>query len=265
MDEQERLFPEGSEGEPQDAETGAVEVNLPPAEVPAELEADLMAGLEVEAEMVAEGIDADDLVEDVESVAESVSGHEFDEIPPCHYCENDAVAECPTCGRYFCDDHGDDVCLRCMAPESAAPSAVVYKGALVALVVGTVVALYLLVSPPASKSKVDTARPVDAGSQGKATATPTRQGAQPSPTATRPADQASPSASASASASASPAGSATAGATTPTAPAQRTYTVKSGDTLSGIASANGTTVVAIMAANPGLTENLQIGQVIKLP
>lgn len=46
----------------------------------------------------------------------------------------------------------------------------------------------------------------------------------------------------------------------------KTYTVKSGETLSGIAKQNKTTVVAIQKANPGINPNkLKIGQKIKLP
>ncbi len=44
-----------------------------------------------------------------------------------------------------------------------------------------------------------------------------------------------------------------------------TYTVASGDTLSKIASRNGTTVTALTAANGLTSSNLKIGQVLKLP
>ena len=68
---------------------------------------------------------------------------------------------------------------------------------------------------------------------------------------------ASPSASASATTSPSPAPTAT--------PAARRYTVRSGDTLSGIAATFGTTVKAIKAAN-GLTSNvIRPGQVLAIP
>ena len=46
----------------------------------------------------------------------------------------------------------------------------------------------------------------------------------------------------------------------------KTYTIKSGDTLSRIANQNKTTVAAIQKANPGINPNqLKIGQKIKLP
>ncbi|PIZ00713.1 hypothetical protein COY62_01295 [bacterium (Candidatus Howlettbacteria) CG_4_10_14_0_8_um_filter_40_9] len=44
------------------------------------------------------------------------------------------------------------------------------------------------------------------------------------------------------------------------------YTVKEGDTLSGIAATIGISSADIVAVNPGLVpENIQVGQVIKLP
>lgn len=60
---------------------------------------------------------------------------------------------------------------------------------------------------------------------------------------------------------------------TPTAPqtstaSYKTYTVVAGDTLSGIAARNGTTVSAIMATNgftPDMANRIRVGQTIKLP
>ena len=172
--------------------------------------------------------------------------------PKCHYCGRSAEAECSTCGRFYCAEHGDDVCLRCMAPESAAPAAGVYRGSVVALIAATAVAVFLLVNPPESKSTTDIARPLATSTSATgatATATPSGQA-----TPTRPAGQ---------TAAASPSAAGTAG-TTP-AP-NKTYTVKPGDTLGAIAAANGTTIDAILALNPGVTpETLQIGAVINLP
>lgn len=175
--------------------------------------------------------------------------------PNCHYCDREAESECPTCGRLYCEEHGEDVCLRCMAPESAVPSATVYRGSVVALVVASFVALFLLVRPPESKSSADSGRTLaTATSATGATATPTRPGSSPTRTGSPPA-------------SATPVGSpvpGTPGASPSTA--KKTYTVRAGDTLSGIASENGTTVDAILALNPGLTpQALAIGALITLP
>lgn len=55
-------------------------------------------------------------------------------------------------------------------------------------------------------------------------------------------------------------------ATETTTPTTTNYTVEEGDTLGAIATANGLTIAEVTAVNPGLVaENLQIGQVIKIP
>jgi hypothetical protein len=76
----------------------------------------------------------------------------------CHYCNRPAEEECSTCGRLYCLEHGEDVCLRCLAPEAATPSGNVYRGSLLALVAASLVALFLWFSPPASKNEQDTAQ-----------------------------------------------------------------------------------------------------------
>lgn len=178
--------------------------------------------------------------------------------PKCHYCTRVAEAECPTCGRFYCGEHGEDVCLRCLAPESATPSVAIFRGSVVALGIASLVAVFLLVRPPESKGSGDTARIIATASPVvTVTATPTRTVTQ--------------SANSSATAAATP--SSVAGGTTPApsvtgtpAAADKTYTVRAGDTLSGIAAQSGTTVDALLAANPGVTaETLQIGAVLKLP
>lgn len=66
----------------------------------------------------------------------------------CYACDVEAVAECPRCGALFCDDHGEALCSRCMDPNLALPSYRVYRGSLLALLVGSVFAVWLLVLPP---------------------------------------------------------------------------------------------------------------------
>ena len=178
--------------------------------------------------------------------------------PTCHYCDRPAETQCPTCGRLYCPEHGEDVCLRCLAPESATPSVMAYRGSIVALVLATIVVIFLVVSPPESKSAEDSVRTVATSTPAVgATATPTRQGG---PTRTATTTSSSPEASA----SARPSGTATVGGS-PTAGAERTYTVKSGDTLSGIAAQFGITVDALRGANPGVTDTIHIGDVLKVP
>lgn len=166
--------------------------------------------------------------------------------PNCHYCDRAAEAECPTCGRLYCSEHGEDVCLRCLAPEAAAPTSLAYRGAVLSLVVGSVVALFLVIRPPESDGDGDAPRALATATPSfQATATPTSQGGGAAQ-ATRTS-----------SAGATPAVTATA--------AGRTHTVAPGDTLSGIAEQYDVSVDAIVAANAGLTENLQIGAVIRIP
>jgi len=63
-----------------------------------------------------------------------------------------------------------------------------------------------------------------------------------------------------------PATTTTTPATTPTpAPAFTNYTVASGDSYSSIANANGITSDVLMKYNGATSEDLQIGQVIKIP
>ena len=168
--------------------------------------------------------------------------------PNCHYCDRAAEAECPTCGRLYCGEHGEDVCLRCLAPEAAAPTASAYRGAVLALVVGSVVALFLVIRPPESESAGDSPRTLATTTPAfLSTATPTRTGnttrtATSAVTATQPPSTPSPSVA-----------------------AERTHTIAAGDTLSAIAAQYGVTVEAVIAANPGTTENLQIGAVLRIP
>lgn len=178
--------------------------------------------------------------------------------PNCHYCDRPAEAECPTCGRLYCREHGDDVCLRCMSPESATPSALVYRGSVLTLVVATAVALFLVFNPPEKPTDNGVIRTVPTSTAAVgATATPT-------PPITR-----TPAATTTAAVSPPPGTSPTPGgspvAATPT-PGARTYVVQTGDTLSSIAAENDTTVDEILALNPGLDpDTLQPGEEIRLP
>jgi LysM repeat protein len=186
----------------------------------------------------------------------------------CFYCEEPATNECPTCGRLYCDDHGEDACLRCLAPESATPSVWAYRGSLIALVAGVAVTAYLLISPPQTRSDslpvqpLATRTPITIASPTPVPPTPTTSGG----TATaRPPG--SPTVTTTAAAGTATPTPATGPTSTPTAsPAgRRTYTIAPGDTLSAIAARFGTTVDAIVALNPGITpDSLQPGQVITI-
>ncbi len=66
----------------------------------------------------------------------------------CFACEQEPTQQCPRCGRPYCDDHGEDVCDACLNPASGLPSFTLYRGSLLALLVGTALAVWLLIQPP---------------------------------------------------------------------------------------------------------------------
>lgn len=172
--------------------------------------------------------------------------------PICHYCDRPAAEECPTCGRLYCSEHGEDVCLRCLSPESAAPSVFAYRGSIAALVVASAVAVFLFVKPPQSKSPETVKSLATSTPSFSTTATATRPGGAPAPTSTPNFG--------------SPTPRPTAPGATSTPGGQRTYVVKDGDTLGGIAVQLGTTVNEIVAINPGLDPDaLTIGAELKIP
>jgi hypothetical protein len=136
----------------------------------------------------------------------------------CFACENEPTRQCPRCGRPYCDEHGEDVCDSCLAPASGLPSFTLYRGSMLALLIGVVLAAVLLIQPPGGESNAP---------QTGTILTPTPEVTQetPGPDSTlvlggTPGAGTTP----------QPDGSAT-----PAAPAGTgTYTVESGDTLSSI-------------------------------
>jgi hypothetical protein len=39
----------------------------------------------------------------------------------CHVCERQASGQCKTCGRFYCPDHGDVVCVHCATISPVPP------------------------------------------------------------------------------------------------------------------------------------------------
>ncbi len=68
----------------------------------------------------------------------------------CYACSNEATRQCRRCARVYCEVHGGDLCAECLSPASSLPSFNLYRGSLLALLVGTAIALWLLVRPPGS-------------------------------------------------------------------------------------------------------------------
>ena len=155
-----------------------------------------------------------------------------------------------------------------MDPVLAVPSYRVFRGSLAALFVGSIVAVWLLVLPPTAADKDQP--PSSLAGVVQTAATPRPSGASApvaSATGTGTARPGSPTPSASgtpAQGSSTPTPAATA---TPTAVATATtYTVKSGDTLIGLADQFRTTPEAIQRANNiSNPSGLQIGQVLTIP
>jgi LysM repeat protein len=56
--------------------------------------------------------------------------------------------QCPRCGRPYCDNHGEEVCDACLEPASGLPSFTLYRGSLMALLIGTALAVWLILQPP---------------------------------------------------------------------------------------------------------------------
>ncbi len=65
----------------------------------------------------------------------------------CYACTNQATRQCRRCARVYCEVHGADLCAECLSPASALPSFNLYRGSLLALLVGSALAIWLLVRP----------------------------------------------------------------------------------------------------------------------
>lgn len=195
----------------------------------------------------------------------------------CYYCDAEAVQECPRCGALYCDEHGGALCQRCQDPASALPSYRVFRGSLVALLIGTLFALWMLIRPPAS---LDADGPLPeslAGAVPTETATavlggeptPPADGETPPPEGTAGA---SPTAGATAEGTATPEPTQTPEAT-PEPPTEIQHTVSAGETLFSIAAlylpsgSDPTTFADQIAATNGITDpaSLAVGQVLTIP
>ena len=129
----------------------------------------------------------------------------------CYTCANEATSQCKRCGRPYCDTHGDALCAECLKPASALPSYTLYRGSLLALLIGTAFALWLIVRPPGGSEESSPAGVLPR--QENPVATATIQAVAPTP---GPPTTPTP-------------------ARTPTPPATREYIVQEDDTLFDIA------------------------------
>ncbi len=189
----------------------------------------------------------------------------------CYACEREPTQQCPRCGRPYCEDHGEDFCNVCLEPSSGVPSFSLYRGSLLALIIGAGIALWLILQP-ASSAGESALRPVvlTATSQPGASNLTTPVAGSPqaatTPGTPRPGATNPPAA---ATGTARPAATGTAGPTT-----TGDYVVVSGDTLSGICSDKirrpGAMTVSecveqIRSLNALSGDALEIGQRLKVP
>src|SRR3970040_1908135 len=98
----------------------------------------------------------------------------------CYLCDNEAFQSCPRCGNPYCRDHGEDpsagpgqaLCADCLNPVNAAPSGAFFRASLLALLLGSVLALWLLVRPPGLPGESTEVVIPEASPQATATPTP---------------------------------------------------------------------------------------------
>ncbi|MDP2327575.1 MAG: LysM peptidoglycan-binding domain-containing protein [Dehalococcoidia bacterium] len=182
----------------------------------------------------------------------------------CFQCDEDATQECPRCGALYCDQHGDAICERCMDPALALPSYRVYRGSIGALLIGSIVAVWLLVLPPAGADQ-DGPPAALAGVVQTATVTATPEATAGASATVTPGETGTPTATSTPSATPT---------STPTPESDTvTYIVQSGDTLFSIAAqyeTDGPAIDALAAAIAqanGITnpQSIQVGQELEIP
>jgi len=187
----------------------------------------------------------------------------------CYICDQPADARCKSCGFGYCASHGGELCQRCLGAQGSAPSAAVFKGSLAILLATTLLALWLLISPPNRPGKLPSLA---------SSAAPTEMSAED---AGRPSGPASPALSAGTSpvltplpsVRTAPTASPTVAATvtaSPTATATPAlyleYSVQPGDTIYGIAERFGAPAEEIIRLNNlSNPSRLSLGQKLLIP
>ncbi len=171
----------------------------------------------------------------------------------CYACDKEATERCSRCGNPYCRDHGDQLCADCLSPVNAAPSGTFFRASLLALLLGSVLALWLLIRPPGLP-----------GESSEVVVPEASPPASPEPITPAPALSPTPE---------TPVAGATAEPTptptpvpAPTPPGPIEYTVVEDDTWYGIAGAYGVDAEALAAADGRTLEDfLQPGEVLVIP
>jgi len=182
----------------------------------------------------------------------------------CYACGRDAIHRCPRCAKPYCEEHGGELCAACQDPSSAIPSGALFRGALLVLLVASVLALWLLIRPPGASDEESGAQ----AGQPSVTRTPTATTARPSPSvAPTGTPGISPTPGGTPGISPTPGGTPTpAPSPTPEPSPFQEYTVQQGDSLSSIAQQFGTTADELARIN-GITDPnaLSVGQKLQVP
>jgi len=182
----------------------------------------------------------------------------------CYACGRDAIHRCPRCAKPYCEEHGGELCAACQDPSSAIPSGALFRGALLALLVASVLALWLLIRPPGASDEESGAQ----AGQPSVTRTPTATTARPSPSvAPTGTPGISPTPGGTPGVSPTPGGTPTpAPSPTPEPSPFQEYTVQQGDSLSSIAQQFGTTADELARINSITDPNsLSVGQKLQVP
>ena len=188
----------------------------------------------------------------------------------CYTCDRDAINACKRCAKPYCDEHGSAAyCAQCLHPASALPSFNLYRGALLVMLVGTALAVFLILRPPGETRGA----PVVVG-RSTATITPASDNQQPTVAAQTPSANSTDAGTPSPETTGTPAARTGTPAPTSTESPFGEYVVQSGDTLFDIANANlppGDNPVSFAKAIAGLNgldyDNplLPIGKKLLLP
>ena len=184
----------------------------------------------------------------------------------CYACGRDAIHRCPRCAKPFCDQHGGELCAACQDPSSAIPSGALFRGALLVLLVASVLALWLLIRPPGEADDDSGAQAGQPTVTRTPTAVATTARASVTPTGT-------PQGTATGTPGVSPTPGGTPGATSTPTPSPtpepspfQEYTVQQGDSLSSIATQFGTTADELARINSITDPNsLSVGQKLQVP
>jgi LysM repeat protein len=193
-----------------------------------------------------------------------------DRIMTCYVCGKEATHRCPRCAKPYCDEHGEELCAACQDPASAIPSGTVFRGSLLALLVASILALWLLIQPPGlpgGEAGEEAVLPLPTITPAALTSPTPTPSVTPTPTPTSTSSP-TPEATASPTPSAIPEATPTPTPTpTPEPPPFVEYEVQSGDTLSSIAQAFGTTIDDLVSIN-GLESQdviISVGQKLLVP